>query len=119
MKYVLKENRLKQVFENYMDSITSELIRKTRSDLYKTMVWEFPNVAEYDMSFFDYEPDWALYEYEDIPSVDVETVFWIRCDTLMELKIFFGISERQVFEFVKNWAENKYDIKISRVTCQG
>ena len=119
MKFIITENRIKELFNSYMNRLTKDLIRYKYYDRHSS--WEDPDARENDMSVFDFEPYYNYYEemQEDMPDENYRTAFWMRCDMVESLIALFGLDEDIFYEYVKDWAEHKYNLRITDVTCQG
>lgn len=121
MKLLITENRLKELFDSYMDRLTKDLIRVKDDSDSDIITWSDPDSGEYDMSFFDYEPDYEYYEEKTkiSPKEKNRTILWMQCDVMNTLTHLFPLDEKRVYKMIKDWAETKYNIKITKVTCQG
>jgi len=121
MKFIITENRRKELFNSYMDRLTKDLVRKNSKVWGGTSNWEDPDARENDMSVFDFEPNYSYYEdmQEDMPDENYRTMFWMQCDMTNSLMTLFGLDEDRLYEYVKDWAELKYNLRITDVTCQG
>lgn len=119
MKFIITENRRKELFNSYMNRITKDLIRKNRYDG-KIVSFEDHDAQENDMSVFDFEPYYNYYEemQEDMPDENYRTMFWMRCDMVESLKSLFALDDERLYEYVIDWAERKYNLRITDATCQ-
>ena len=120
MKFIITENRRRELFNSYMNRITKDLVRKDRYGG-EAVGFEDPDAQENDMSVFDFEPYYNYYEemQEDMPDENYRTAFWMRCEMVESLMALFGLDEDIFYEYVKDWAEHKYNLRITDVTCQG
>jgi hypothetical protein len=121
MKFIITENRRKEVFDSYMDRLTKDLVRNNNRGFGRTVSFEDPDAGENDYSVFDYEPYYIYYDnmQEDVPEENYRTAFWMQCEMVENLKALFGFDEETLYEYVKDWAEHKYNLRITDVTCQG
>jgi len=101
MKYIITESKLDMLMTNYMDNF---LASKKVSDGGDVLII-YDNLGE-------------DYEYEEEVSIDYtydNSYMSIRMDLIDMFKSMFSRDIEQTKEFIKNWFENKFNLKVEYV----
>jgi hypothetical protein len=98
MKYIITESRLNEFMTDYMNTWFST-----------KRFWKYDNFMIID-SHLDED------EFEPVMEYDSEDGrLWIRNYFRKSLMDLFNKSELEINEFIKNWFENKFNVKIKFV----
>lgn len=120
MKFLITEDRIQKLFNDYMEKVAKNLIISKTSEQFVSL--RYPDSGEFDTSFFDIEPDYEKYELDydsDEENYDeYEKIIWTQCEFIEELEGLFSLSEDETYRLLLKWAQKKYDPLIKRITCQ-